>query len=67
MSTEETAESLGLEVNTVKTRLHRARSLLRERLVRDFDAAALQAFPFGSGRCNRLVSVVLDHLARSPR
>jgi RNA polymerase sigma-70 factor (ECF subfamily) len=67
MSTEETAKSLGLEVNTVKTRLHRARALLRERLVLDFDAAALQAFPFGAGRCNRLVAVVLDRLARSPR
>lgn len=59
MSTEETAECLGLELNTVKTRLFRARSLLRERLISDFDAAALEVFPFGGERCARLVSTVL--------
>lgn len=64
MSTEETAESLGLELNTVKTRLHRARSLLRERLVCDLDAAALQSFPFGAQRCDRLVDVVLGRIGR---
>jgi RNA polymerase sigma-70 factor, ECF subfamily len=63
MSTEETAESLGLEPNTVKTRLYRARALLRLRLVRDFDAAALQAFPFGAERCDRLTDAVLRRLA----
>jgi RNA polymerase sigma-70 factor (ECF subfamily) len=62
MSVEETAESLGLEANTVKTRLHRARALLRGRLVRDFDAAALEAFPFGAGRCDRLTDAVLRQL-----
>ena len=64
---QETAESLGLEPNTVKTRLHRARTLLRERLVHDFDAAALQAFPFGAERCDRLVAGVLDRLAGRAR
>ena len=63
MSTEETAESLGLEPNTVKTRLHRARSRLRERLADDFEAAALRAFPFGAQRCDRLVAAVLGRLA----
>lgn len=65
MSTEETAESLGLEVNTVKTRLYRARAILRERLVCDLDAAALQAFPFGAWRCDRLVDAVLGRIGRS--
>jgi RNA polymerase sigma-70 factor (ECF subfamily) len=59
MSTQETAESLALPVNTVKTRLHRARVLLRERLLCDFDAAALEVFPFGDRRCDRLVAAVL--------
>jgi RNA polymerase sigma-70 factor (ECF subfamily) len=67
MSTQEAAECLGLEINTVKTRLHRARSLLREQLAREIDEAALQAFPFGSVRCDRLVATVLDRLARGPR
>lgn len=64
MSTQETAESLELEVNTVKTRLHRAHSMLRDQLYQNFDRAALEAFPFGAERCDRLVAVVLDHLAR---
>lgn len=65
MSTEETAESLGLELNTVKTRLYRARALLRERLVCEVDAAALQSFPFGAQRCDRLVDAVLARIGRS--
>ncbi len=65
MSTKETAESLGLELNTVKTRLHRARALLREQLVSDFDAATLQVFPFGGHRCARLVATVLAQLRSS--
>ncbi|MCL4684724.1 RNA polymerase sigma factor [Myxococcota bacterium] len=64
MDTQETAESLEIEPATVKTRLHRARTLLRERLIHDFDTAALQAFPFGAERCDRLVAAVLDRLAR---
>lgn len=62
MSTRETAESLVLEVNTVKTRLHRARSMLRERLYQNIDRAALEAFPFGAERCDRIVVAVLDRL-----
>jgi RNA polymerase sigma-70 factor, ECF subfamily len=67
MSTQETAESLALEVNTVKTRLHRARSMLRDRLYRNLDRAALQAFPFGAERCDRLVAAVLHRLERGRR
>jgi RNA polymerase sigma-70 factor (ECF subfamily) len=63
MSTQETAESLELEVNTVKTRLHRARSMLREQLYQNVDKAALEAFPFGAERCDRLVAAVLDRLS----
>lgn len=63
MSTQETAEILDLPPNTVKTRLHRARSLLRTRLEDDFDPAGLEAFPFGAARCDRLVAAVLARLA----
>jgi RNA polymerase sigma-70 factor (ECF subfamily) len=59
MSTRETAESLELDPATVKTRLHRARARLRERLERHVDSAAVCAFPFGAQRCDRLVSAVL--------
>jgi len=64
LNTEETAESLCLEPNTVKTRLHRARALLRERLSRNLDSAAHVAFPFGTWRCDRLVAAVLALLER---
>lgn len=40
LSTEETAQALGLSEQAVKTRLHRARLLLRERLSRYFAAGA---------------------------
>jgi RNA polymerase sigma-70 factor (ECF subfamily) len=48
MSTKETAESLSLEPSTVRTRLHRARALLRGRVSRDVGSVALEAFPFGA-------------------
>jgi RNA polymerase sigma-70 factor (ECF subfamily) len=64
MNTEETAESLSLEPGTVRTRLHRARSLLRERVSRNVDSVALEAFPFGTWRCDRLVAAVLALLER---
>ncbi|MGH0034174.1 MAG: RNA polymerase sigma factor [Myxococcota bacterium] len=62
LSVQETAATLDVEPNTVKTRLHRARGLLRERLVRDFDGAKADAFPFGAERCDRVVAAVLEAL-----
>jgi RNA polymerase sigma-70 factor (ECF subfamily) len=62
LSTQETAESLELEPNTVKTRLHRARSLLRDGLYRHLDRGALETFPFGGERCDRIVAAVLERL-----
>jgi len=62
MNVEATAESLDLECNTVKTRLHRARSLLRKQLSEDLDAATLQVFPFGGRRCDRVVAAVRARL-----
>ena len=62
LDTMETAASLGIAINTVKTRLHRARGLLRERLRRDLDGVAADAFPFGATRCDRLVAGVLAQL-----
>jgi RNA polymerase sigma-70 factor (ECF subfamily) len=40
LSTEETAQALGLSEQAVKTRLHRARLLLRERLSSYFAAGS---------------------------
>lgn len=64
MDTDETADALGLERSTVKTRLHRARAALRRRLEEDLGGAALDAFPFGAERCDRLVAAVLAALGR---
>jgi len=64
MSTEETAASLELAVNTVKTRLHRARAMLRDWLFQHVDGATLDAFRFGAERCDRLVAAVLDQIRR---
>lgn len=66
LDTHDAAACLGIEEATVKTRLHRARALLRDALDRDLDAAADRAFPFGGDRCDRLVAAVLGRIAETP-
>jgi RNA polymerase sigma-70 factor, ECF subfamily len=63
LSTEETAECLGLNEDTVKTRLHRARVRLRRQLTADVGPAASTAFQFRGHRCDRVVAVVMGRLA----
>ncbi|MGI6851181.1 RNA polymerase sigma factor [Mesorhizobium sp. 1B3] len=62
MSMEETAELLGLRPQTVKTRLHRARALLRKELDAKIGPILLDAFPFAGRRCDRLTGAVLRRL-----
>jgi RNA polymerase sigma-70 factor (ECF subfamily) len=62
MTIEETALSLGIREETVKSRLHRANKLLRETLAQHFDAILDGAFPFLGPRCDRLVATVLERL-----
>jgi len=62
MSIEETAELLGLRPETVKTRLHRARLLLRKDLDAQLGSALSGTFPFGGRRCNRLTEAVVSRL-----
>ncbi|MDW6024710.1 RNA polymerase sigma factor [Mesorhizobium sp. BAC0120] len=62
LSVEETAELLGLKPETVKTRLHRARKLLRERLDEQIGPVLLDAFPFAGRRCERLTETVMQRL-----
>jgi RNA polymerase sigma-70 factor, ECF subfamily len=45
MSVEETAQLLGIKPETVKTRLHRARQLLREQLDKQIGPELTKAFP----------------------
>jgi len=62
MSVEETAGLLGLNVATVKTKLHRARKLLRESIERQIGPVAMNAFPFAGRRCDRLTEQVMHRL-----
>jgi RNA polymerase sigma-70 factor (ECF subfamily) len=62
MSIEETAAQLGIRAETVKTRLHRARRLLRGRLEDSLAAALTDSFPFGGTRCALTTTAVLQRL-----
>ena len=62
MNVEETAEILGLKPETVKTRLHRARSMLRENVEKKIGPVVMEAFPFAGKRCERLTVAVLKRL-----
>jgi RNA polymerase sigma-70 factor (ECF subfamily) len=57
---EETAKTLGIKAETVRTRLHRARNMLRDRLGEQFAAVFKDVFPFERPRCDALVSRLLD-------
>jgi RNA polymerase sigma-70 factor (ECF subfamily) len=59
MTVEETAECLSIPPATVRTRLFRARALLREALARDMDMATVDVFSFAGERCDRIVAGVL--------
>ena len=62
MGVEEAAEVFGLRPETVRTRLHRARRLLRAALAERLGDALRDAFPFGGARCARLAERVLERL-----
>jgi RNA polymerase sigma-70 factor, ECF subfamily len=63
MSVEETANLFGLRPETVKTRLHRARRLLRDALEKQVGPVLTDAFPFDGRRCERMTNDVLERLA----
>jgi RNA polymerase sigma-70 factor (ECF subfamily) len=62
MNVEETAEILGVKPETVKTRLHRARTMLRENVEKKIGPVVMEAFPFAGKRCERLTDAVLKRL-----
>jgi RNA polymerase sigma-70 factor, ECF subfamily len=65
MSVEETAGILDLKPETVKTRLHRARALLRDNVEKKIGPVVMEAFPFAGKRCERLTHAVLRRLGLS--
>ena len=59
LTTAETAASLSINEDTVKTRLHRAKRLLRDKLDRRLGPAAADIYPFHLSRCDRVVAGVM--------
>jgi RNA polymerase sigma-70 factor (ECF subfamily) len=62
LSVEETAAALEIPQATVRTRLFRARSLLREGLAAKIDLACEEAFTFAGFRCDRIVARVMERM-----
>jgi RNA polymerase sigma factor (sigma-70 family) len=62
LSIEDTAAQLGIKAETVKTRLHRARRLLRQALHSQLETVLTGAFPFLGARCERITNAVLSRL-----
>lgn len=62
LGVEETAALLDLPPATVKTRLHRARRLVKARLEEQIGPVLVDAFPFAGARCERLTGAVLARL-----
>lgn len=59
MSTEESATCLGVGEEAVKSRLFRARSMLRRKIVSRMSGISPSFFQFGAERCDHVVSSVL--------
>ena len=66
MSVEETAELFELKQETVKTRLHRARNLLRDALDRQLGSSLTETFPFDGALCERVTDRVIERLKQLP-
>jgi RNA polymerase sigma-70 factor, ECF subfamily len=62
MSVEETAKLLGIRPETVKTRLHRARAILRAKFEMNIVPLLTDTFPFDGERCVRLTVRALNRL-----
>ncbi len=67
MSTDETAQHLALKPDTVKTRLHRARKLMRTAIEAELSAAFTQLFPFDGARCVNMAERVVAQLRAEGR
>jgi RNA polymerase sigma factor (sigma-70 family) len=62
----ETAYALGLRAETVKTRLHRARRLLRAALQDTLSTTLCEAFPFLGPRCDHMTDSVMQRIQSGP-
>jgi len=62
LSTSETATGLDLGEEAVKTRLHRARAMVRRSITDRLGASGSSAFQFHAARCDRVVQAVLTEI-----
>ncbi len=62
LDTAETAECLSITEEAVKTRLHRARSLLRDALYARSGGTMTEVFSFHLSRCDRVVVAVFERI-----
>jgi RNA polymerase sigma factor (sigma-70 family) len=63
LSVEETADTLGISAETVRSRHFRAKGMLRESLAREVDLAHGDIFEFAGEACDQLTEAVLARLA----
>lgn len=63
-TTEQTAEALGLRIETVKTRLFRARRRLHTALAARVGSVLADAFSFDGARCDRITQSVIERMER---
>jgi len=66
LSTSETSAGLGLGEEAVKTRLHRARAMIRRAVSARVGSVAAGAFQFPATRCDRVVAAVLQRISQIP-
>jgi RNA polymerase sigma-70 factor, ECF subfamily len=62
LSTSETGAGLGIGDEAVKTRLHRARAMIRKSVSARVGAVADSTFQFQAPRCDRVVAAVLESM-----
>jgi RNA polymerase sigma-70 factor, ECF subfamily len=64
LDTRDVAECLGVSEDVVKTRLYRAREILRENVYRRAGLTFESLFSFGHNRCDRLVANVMESIQK---
>ena len=67
MSTSEAASCLDVSEDVIKTRLSRARAMLRDGLARRAGMTLESIYPFGNSRCDRVVDAVMMQITPRSR
>ncbi len=62
LDTSETSECLGISEETVKTRLHRARAMMRKQLLARAGVTRQELFSFQNTRCDKVVAAVFKRI-----